>query len=123
LIFMAVISVPKTPKKAYNPRRPAGTLLQNQLRHLEWAVRPAGKRLPKDFEQIKPAKTEAEAAARIGKLTQELQRQAALPPGTIPPTAPAAARPVRKKTAKAKTAAKAKTQSRSRRPSRRRAAR
>ena len=73
---MAVISVPKTPKKAYDPRRPAGTLLQNQIRHLEWAVRPAGKRKPKDFKKIKPAKTEAEAAARIAKLTQELQRQA-----------------------------------------------
>jgi len=57
--FMAVISVPKTPKKAYDPRRPAGTLLQNQIRHLEWAVRPAGKRMPKAFKKIKPAKTEA----------------------------------------------------------------
>ena len=120
---MAVISVPKTPQKAYNPRRPAGTLLQNQVRHLEWAARPAGKRRPKDFEKIKPAKTEAEAAARIGKLTQELRRQSALPQGTIPPAPPVAARPVRKKTAKAKTTAKARTQSRSRRPLRRRAAR
>jgi hypothetical protein len=114
---MAVISVPKTPKKAYNPRRPAGTLLQNQIRHLEWAVRPAGKRMPKDFKKIKPAKTEGEAAARIGKLTQELQRQSALPPGTIPPTPPVASRPVRKKTVKTKH------KSRSRRPSRPRAAR
>jgi hypothetical protein len=119
---MAVISVPKTPRKAYNPRRPAGTLLQNQLRHLEWAVRPAGKRLPKDFEKIKPARTEAEAAARIETLTRELQRQSALPPGTIPAAPPAAARPMRKKTAKAKPATRAKTKARprSRRPSRRR---
>jgi hypothetical protein len=121
---MAVISVPKTPKKAYDPRRPAGTLLQNQIRHLEWAVRPAGKRKPKDFKKIKPAKTEAEAAARIAKLTYELQRQSALPQGTIPPTPPAAKREARKKTAKAKPkAAKATPKPRSRRPSRRKAAR
>jgi hypothetical protein len=114
---MAVISVPMTPKKAYDPRRPAGTLLQNQLRHLEWAVRPAGRRMPKAFKKIKPAKTEAEAAARIEKLTRELQRQAALPAGTIPPTPPAVARPVQRKTGKTKA------KSRSRRPSQRRSPR
>jgi hypothetical protein len=113
--FMAVISVPKTPKKAYDPRRPAGTLLQNQIRHLEWAVRPAGKRKPKDFKKIKPAKSEAEAAARIGKLTQELQRQPALPQGTIPPMPPAA----RKKKARTKPRmAKAAQKAQPRRPSR-----
>jgi hypothetical protein len=121
---MAVISVPKTPKKAYDPRRPAGTLLQNQVRHLEWAVRPAGKRMPKAFKKIKPAKTEAEAAARIAKLTLELQRQSALPQGTIPPVPPAPARPARKKTAKAKQkTARTTPKPRSRRPSRRKAAR
>src|SRR4051812_32375775 len=98
---MAVIPVPKTPEKAYNPRRPAGTLLQNQIRHLEWAVRPAGKRKPKDFKKIKPARTEADAAARIAKLTYELQRQSALPQGTIPPMPEARPR-TRKKSAKAK---------------------
>ena len=69
---MALIPVPKTPKKAYNPRRKPGTLLQNQLCHLEWAVRPAGKR--KKFRP-KPARTEAEAAARIAKLTAKLHRE------------------------------------------------
>ena len=118
---MAVISVPKTPKTAYDPRRPAGTLLQTQVRDLEWAVRPAGKRKPKDFEKIKPAKTEAEAAARIAKLTYELQRQSALPPGTIPPPS-AATRGKRKKTAKA-TRKTATAKAQSRRPARRKAAR
>jgi ferric-dicitrate binding protein FerR (iron transport regulator) len=103
---MAIISVPKTPKKAYDPRRPAGTLLQNQLRHLEWAVRPAGRRMPAAFKKIKPAKTEAEAAARIEKLTRELQRQAALPPGTVPSATPTPSRPVRRKTGKAKAKAR-----------------
>jgi hypothetical protein len=120
---MAVISVPKTPKTAYDPRRPAGTLLQTQVRDLEWAVRPAGKRKPKDFKKIKPARTEADAAARIAKLTYELQRQSALPAGTIPPP-PAARRGKRKKTAKAKPkTAKAAATPRSRRPARRKAAR
>ena len=114
--FMAVIPVPKTPKKAYDPRRPAGTLLQNQIRHLEWAVRPAGKRQPKDFKKIKPARSEAEAAARIGKLTQELQRQSALPQGTIPPTPPAV--PKKKATTKPRIA-KAAPKARPRRLSRR----
>jgi hypothetical protein len=115
---MAVISVPKTPKKAYDPRRPAGTLLQNQIRHLEWAVRPAGKRVNL-LKKIKPAKSEAEAAARIGKLTQELQRQSALPQGTIPPTAPAGKKTARTKPRMAKAAQKG----RPRRPSRRKAKR
>jgi hypothetical protein len=72
---MAVINVPKTPDKAYNPRRRPGALIQSQLTHLEWAVRPAGERTQGKFH-VKPAKTEAEAAARIQKLTQELARQA-----------------------------------------------
>jgi hypothetical protein len=118
---MAVIPVPKTPKKAYNPRRPAGTLLQNQILHLEWAVRPAGKRKPKDFEKVKPARSEAEAAARIGKLTLELQRQSALPQGTIPPTPPAA---LKKKKVRARPRiAKAAQQARPRRTARRKAKR
>jgi hypothetical protein len=117
---MAVILVPKTPTKAYDPRRPAGTLLQNQLRHLEWAVRPAGKRKPKDFKKIKPARSEAEAAARIGKLTQELQRQSALPQGTIPPAAPAT---LTKKARTQPRTAKAAQTARPRRLSRRKAKR
>jgi len=76
---MATIPVPKTPKKAYNPRRRAGTLLQNQLAHLEWAVRPAAKRKKAAMRRIKPAKTEAEAAARIAKLTAKLRREQTTP--------------------------------------------
>jgi hypothetical protein len=108
---MAPIPVPKPPKKAYNPRRPAGTLLQSQLMHLEWAVRPAAQRTPAKFAKIKKAKSEAEAARRIEKLTRELKRQAESPRDTIPASAPA---PKRRPRAKAKTA------SRSRRPAPRR---
>ena len=73
---MATILVPKPPKKAYNPDRRAGTLLKNQLAHLEWAVRPAGKRKPDMIHKIKPPKTEAEAARRIAALTRTLIGQA-----------------------------------------------
>ena len=111
---MAPIPVPKPPKKAYNPRRPAGTLLQNQLLHLEWAVRPAAQRVPAYFGKIKKAKSEAEAARRIEKLTQELKRQAESPRDTIPGYAP---KPKRRPQAKKKT------KSRSRRPAPRRKAR
>ena len=113
---MPPIPVPKPPKKAYNPRRPAGTLLQNQLLHLEWAVRPAAQRTPAHFAKIKKAKSEAEAARRIEKLTQELKRQAESPRDTIPAYAPKPKRP-------APVKAKAKTRSRSKRPARRRKAR
>jgi hypothetical protein len=82
--LMAVIRIPKTPKSAYNPKRPAGTLLQSQLKHLEWAVRPAGERTAKAF-RVKAAYTEAEAAARIASLNQALHEQATTPRGVMPP--------------------------------------
>jgi hypothetical protein len=72
---MAVIRVPKPPKSAYNPRRRPGTLIQNQLTHLQWAALPAGERKPGKF-RVKPAKTEAEAAARIETLTHQINQQA-----------------------------------------------
>jgi hypothetical protein len=106
---MAPIPVPKPPRKAYNPKRRAGTLLQNQLRHLEWAVRPAAARTHEAF-RIKPATTEAEAAARIGKLTQELHRQATSPTEEMPPE-PAPLPP-----AASKQKPKSKPKSRARRP-------
>ena len=80
---MATIRVPKTPKKAYNPRRRPGTLLQNQLAHLEWAVRPAAKRKKAAMRRIRPAKTEAEAAARIAKLMAKLSREQTIPPPAL----------------------------------------
>jgi hypothetical protein len=125
---MAVIRVPKTPKKAFDPQRPAGTLLQSQLKHLEWAVRPAGQRRGKAFK-IRPAKTEAEAAARIAKLNATLHRQATAPRDVMPPNPdlpaerPATLAVKPKARRRAKTTRKSKTQSRSRRPSKRRRSR
>jgi hypothetical protein len=74
-LTVAVINVPKTPEEAFNPRRRPGTLIQHQLTHLEWAIRPAAERTQARF-RVRPAKTEAEAAARIEKLTRELVRRA-----------------------------------------------
>ena len=127
--LMAVIRVPKTPKSAYNPDRPAGTLLQSQLKHLEWAVRPAGARTAKAF-RIKPAVTEAEAAARIARLNEELHAQATAPKGVVPPapatplSSPATPKPTAKAKStsrskpKARTAAKARAARSARRPRR-----
>jgi hypothetical protein len=76
---MTVIAVPKTPKDAYDPNRAPGTLLQNHLKHLEWAVRSAAERAGDRFT-FKKADTEAEAAARIEALTRQLQAQMNRPP-------------------------------------------
>ncbi len=95
---MAIIKVPKTPAQAYNPDRPPGTLLQNQLLHLEWAARPAKERAHGTFE-VKPAATEREAAERIEKLTRQLCEQPEpVIPGRpadddAPPRKPAAKKP------------------------------
>ncbi len=71
---MVRISVPKPPKDAYNPDRPAGTLLREQLKHLEWAVRPAAERTPGKIE-VPEDLTEAEAAARVAALMAELHQK------------------------------------------------
>jgi hypothetical protein len=92
---MARIRVPKTPKSAYNPNRTPGTLLQNQLAHLEWATRPAAERAPEKL-QIAPATTEAEAAARIEALTLELQRQTSGRPPIVRTAAKRSKRSARK---------------------------
>jgi len=112
---MAVIRVPKTPKSAYNPDRPAGTLLQSQLKHLEWAVRPAGARTAKAF-RIKPAVSEAEAAARIAKLNEELHIQATSPKGVVPPppAVPASSATPARPTAKAASKSRSKSTTRPR---------
>jgi len=70
--------------------------------------------VPARFKKIKKAKSEAEAARRIEKLTEQLKRQAESPRDTIPAYAPTPKRRLQKK----KT-----TTSRSRRPAARRKAR
>jgi hypothetical protein len=77
---MATITVPKTPAKAFNPRRPPSDLIRQQIRHLEWALLPASQRQPKRLKDgtLKwfkggTAKTEAQAAAYIALLTARVR--------------------------------------------------
>jgi hypothetical protein len=72
---MAIIKVPKTPKRAFNDRRKPSDLLRRQIEHLEWAIRPAAERKPGKLK-VKPVRTEGEAAARIARLTERLHPQA-----------------------------------------------
>src|SRR5215469_11160879 len=85
---MTVIKLVKTPKKAFNPQRPAGKLLLSQIEHLEHAV----------GRQSKATKrTEGQAARYIAELTAELLRKAQEPaapaPAPLAGAAPAAASP------------------------------
>lgn len=84
---MVRITVPKTPRGAYDPDRTAGTLLHAQLHHLEWAVRPAGERGADRLERATNL-TEREVATRIEQLMTALHQQTA----GRPPVIPAAAR-------------------------------
>ena len=68
---MAVIKVPKTPRKAFDKNRRPSELLLKQIEHLEWAARPASERVPKKFRVKKP-KTEGEAGDLIAALTEKV---------------------------------------------------
>jgi hypothetical protein len=70
---VAKISVPKTPKSAFNKNRPASGLLLAQLEHLETA---SGEYPPPKKKGKKPL-TEGQVAARIHELTRALHPQAA----------------------------------------------
>ena len=69
---MAIIKVPKTPAKAFNPKRPPSDLIRQQIRHLEWALLPAAQRRPSQLRGG-TVKTEAQAAAYIALLTTRVQ--------------------------------------------------
>lgn len=77
---MAEIKVPKPPRNAFNPNRPASDLLRHQVEHLEWAVRHAGER--RRGYKVKPVRTEADAAARMASLIPRLESASRLPFGT-----------------------------------------
>jgi hypothetical protein len=82
---VTIIKVPKTPKSAFDKNRPASSLLQAQIEHLEAAVglyQPPRKRAARKPRQ----RTEGEAAAYIGELTRKLHPQIAspvAPPGAV----------------------------------------
>jgi hypothetical protein len=69
---MATITVPKTPAKAFNPRRKPSDLIRQQIKHLEWALLPATERRPKRLKGG-TVKTEAQAAAYIALLTARVR--------------------------------------------------
>jgi hypothetical protein len=65
---MPPIRVPKTPASAFDPGRPASSLLRSQVRQLQLAI-------------LDTIETEGDAAAHIKALTRQLQ---ALHPHTAP---------------------------------------
>jgi hypothetical protein len=66
---MATIKVPKTPARAFDPKRRPSKLLLDQIRHLEWAALPASQRKP-DRRRPRTVATEGQAAARVKQLTE-----------------------------------------------------
>ncbi len=86
---MAVVKVPKTPKRAFNKNRPPSALLLDQIRHLEWAALPAAQRTPRQLPKGR-VRTEEQAAERIELLTQMVLEEQAerfakrAPPGGAP---------------------------------------
>lgn len=88
---MAVIKVPKTPKRAFDKNRRPSALLLDQIAHLEWAVLPASQRKPHQLPKRR-VKTEAQAAERVGQLTamvlEAKAAEAVEPPVGVPPIVP-----------------------------------
>jgi len=80
--FPNAINVPKTEPGSFNPKRPAGLLLQSQAIHMR-------KALIKHLEELaaliavdlKSLKTEADVSAYVHRATAILHRQAATPGG------------------------------------------
>ena len=78
---MATIKVPKTPRNAYNPQRPASELLRAHVRNLEKALN----RRPVRMNLNNPI-SEQTAAAYIRQLTRELHHVYLLPEVEAAPT-------------------------------------
>ena len=94
---MTVIKIPKTPRTAFNPGRPASALLKAHILHLEHALG-----LPEGSP--KRRWTEGAAARYIGELTARLTGQ----PGPAPATKPSKPKPKPKRKPKRKSTSKAK---------------
>src|SRR5262245_24375158 len=97
---MAVVKVPKTPKRAFNKQRRPSALLKGQIAHLEWAALPASKRKPGQLPKIN-VRTEGQAAERIAKLTTLVLEQSRAYAGrAAPQPGPKRAATTRKRTAR-----------------------
>ncbi len=90
---MAVIKVPKTPKRAFDKNRRPSALLLDQIAHLEWAALPASQRKPHQLPKRK-VKTEAQAAERVGQLTALVLEAKAADAVELPVGAPLVVTPV-----------------------------
>ena len=71
---MASIKMPAVPRSAYDPKRPANTLLLTHVHELEKAVVAAGRKVRR-----KKPKTEEQVAAYIRHLNRALHQQVLLP--------------------------------------------
>ena len=69
---MALISVPKPPKSAYNPDRPATSLLKAHVEHMREAESKLPIKYRSDF-YAKAVRTEGEAAEYIRDVTEAIQ--------------------------------------------------
>jgi len=68
---MALITVPKPPKSAYNPDRPATSLLKAQVEHMREAESKLPIKYRSDF-YAKAVQTEGEAAEYIRDVTEAI---------------------------------------------------
>jgi len=69
---MALITVPKPPKSAYNPDRPATSLLKAHVEHMREAESKLPIKYRSDF-YAKAVRTEGEAAEYIRDVTEAIQ--------------------------------------------------
>jgi hypothetical protein len=69
---MAMIHVPKPPKSAYNPDRPATSLLKAHVEHMREAESKLPLKYRSDF-YAKAVRTEGEAAEYIRDVTEAIQ--------------------------------------------------
>ena len=91
---LKTIRIPKTPRTAFNKKRPVSNLLKAQIAHLEAAAYPAGT-APK---RPRRPRNEGQASAYIAELTRQLHpagaQESAAPPAVAPLPWPAATPPV-----------------------------
>ncbi len=75
-----VINVPKTDPRAYNPNRPAGTLLRSQAMHMREAlIRHVDELTTLLNIDMNSIKTEADVSAFVHKATALLHKQGGKP--------------------------------------------
>ena len=100
---MTTIIVPKTPKKAYNPGRPASGLLRSQMEHLAAACGDYASPYINPYARKKRRKpvTEGEAAEYIRTMTEQLRTRGPAPEPQAAAAAPVMPKPAKKKKRKA----------------------